>query len=86
MIKTGSMTNPKCQECSKKGTCKNKTLCAYLYEDNIEPIGIQATNEILQPILLTPEMITKEKIEEQIKINMGIDNASLMGLRGGKNG
>lgn len=63
MIKTESMTNPKCQECSKKDTCKNKTLCAYLYEDNIEPIGIQATNEILQPILLTSEMIKKRTSE-----------------------
>ena len=29
-LKTGAMLNPKCQKCSKKDTCNNKTLCAYL--------------------------------------------------------
>lgn len=29
-LETGAMLNPKCQKCSKKDTCNNKTLCAYL--------------------------------------------------------
>nr|DAQ91335.1 MAG TPA: hypothetical protein [Caudoviricetes sp.] len=34
-LETGAMLNPKCQECSKKDTCNNKTLCAYLIPGKI---------------------------------------------------
>lgn len=35
-LETGAMLNPKCQKCSKKDTCNNKTLCAYLIPKDIK--------------------------------------------------
>lgn len=35
-LQTGAILNPDCQECSKKYTCNNKTLCAYLIPKDIK--------------------------------------------------
>ena len=35
-LETGAMLNPNCQKCSKKDTCNNKTLCAYLIPKDIK--------------------------------------------------
>ena len=37
-LETGAMLNPKCQKCSKKDTCNNKTLCAYLIPKKLKLI------------------------------------------------
>lgn len=76
-LETRSMLNPKCQECSKKDTCNNKTLCAYLIpkkiskDTNLEQLSVPAQ----VPLKLTTEMIQKE-IEKQIinkQFEIGID-------------
>ena len=76
-LETGSMLNPECQECSKKDTCNNKTLCAYLIpketskDSNLERLSVPAQ----VPLKLTTEMIQKE-IEKQIinkQFEIGID-------------
>ena len=77
-LETGAMLNPKCQECTKRDSCNNKTLCAYL----ILPIEIKnPQKELSIPLKLTPKMIQKEIIKKACEINVGINNASLMTLR-----
>ncbi len=83
-LETGAMLNPKCQECSKRDSCNNKTLCAYLIPPNNTKMNkslIDLQEVLSVPLKLNPEMIQKEMIKKAIEINMGIDNASLMGLR-----
>ena len=63
-IETGSMLNPKCQECSKKDTCNNKTLCAYLISKEIK---IDKVSADAQAPLLPPLKITSEKLAEEIR-------------------
>lgn len=60
------MLNPKCQKCSKKDTCNNKTLCAYLIPKDIkiDKVSADAQVPLTQPLKLTPEMIRKRLIEE----------------------
>ena len=74
-LETGAMLNPKCQECSKKDTCNNKTLCAYLIpkEIKIDKVSADAQVSLTQPLKLTPEMIRKRLIEEMINVNIEID-------------
>lgn len=74
-LETGAMLNPKCQECSKKDTCNNKTLCAYLIpkEIKIDKVSADAQVSLTQPLKLTPEMIRKRLIEEMITVNIEID-------------
>ena len=76
-LETGSMLNPSCQECSKKDTCNNKTLCAYLIPKEIsKDSNLERLSVPLQvPLKLTTEMIQKE-IEKQIinkQFEIGID-------------
>ena len=74
-IETGAMLNPKCQKCSKKDTCNNKTLCAYLIPKDIkiDKVSADAQAPLTQPLKLTPEMIRKRLIEEMINVNIEID-------------
>lgn len=74
-LETGAMLNPKCQKCSKKDTCNNKTLCAYLIPKDIKIDKVSADTQapLTQPLKLTPEMIRKRLIEEMINVNIGID-------------
>ena len=83
-LATGAMLNPKCQKCSKKDTCNNKTLCAYLIpkEIKIDKVSADAQAPLIQPLKLTPEMIRKRLIEEMINVNIGID----VGLGNSKQG
>lgn len=77
-IETGAMLNPRCQKCSKKNTCNNKTLCAYLIPKDIkiDKVSADAQAPLTQPLKLTPEMIRKRLIEEMINANIGIDVGS----------
>ena len=74
-IETGAMLNPRCQKCSKKNTCNNKTLCAYLIPKDIkiDKVSADAQAPLTQPLKLTPEMIRKRLIEEMINVNIEID-------------
>ena len=74
-IETGAMLNPKCQKCSKKDTCNNKTLCAYLIPKDIKvnKASVDAQVPLTQPLKITPEMIRKRLIEEMTNVNIGID-------------
>ena len=82
-LETGAMLNPRCQECPRRYSCNNKTLCAYFISPNdIKMKSFTDLSEILSvPVKLTPEMIQKEITKKICEINMGIDNANLMGLR-----
>lgn len=83
-LETGAMLNPKCQKCSKKDTCNNKTLCAYLIPKDIkiDKVSADAQVPLTQPLKLTPEMVRKRLIEEMINVNIGID----VGLGNSKQG
>ena len=74
-LKTGAMLNSKCQKCSKKDTCNNKTLCAYLIHKDIkiDKVSADAQVPLTQPLKLTPEMLQKRLIEEMLNANIGID-------------
>lgn len=74
-LKTGAMLNPKCQKCSKKDTCNNKTLCAYLIPKQIkvDKVSADAQVPLTQSLKLTPEMLQKRLIEEMLNANIGID-------------
>lgn len=74
-LETGAMLNPKCQKCSKKDTCNNKTLCAYLMpkEIKIDKVSADVQVPLTQPLKLTPEMIRKRLIEEMLNATIGID-------------
>ena len=74
-LKTGAMLNPKCQECSKKDICNNKTLCAYLIPKDIkiDKVYADAQAPLTQPLKLTPEMLQKQLIEKVTNTNIGID-------------
>ena len=82
-LETGAILNPKCQKCSKRDSCNNKTLCAYLIpQKDIEKVcAFSLEGALIAPIVITPEMIQKEIIKKACEINMGIDDATLMGLR-----
>lgn len=77
-LETGAMLNPKCQKCSKKDTCNNKTLCAYLIPKDIkiDKSSADAQVPLTQPLILTPEMVKKRLIEEMTNVNIGIDVGS----------
>ena len=77
-LETGAMLNPKCQKCSKKDTCNNKTLCAYLIPKDIkiDKVSADAQVPLTQPLILTPEMIRKRLIEEMINVNVEVDVGS----------
>lgn len=73
-LETGAMLNPECQKCSKKNTCNNKTLCAYLIpKDYFAAADLQ--QPIQAPIIFTPEMLSKEINKAIINksLNIGID-------------
>lgn len=82
-METISFTNPKCMKCPKNETCQNKTMvCAYVDIDEINnKSSISAMQPILEPLIMTPEMIKKEITKKMFEINIGVDNASLMGMR-----
>lgn len=82
-METISFTNPKCMKCPKNETCKNKTMvCAYIDEDKInKKSSIDAMQSILEPLIITPKMLQKEITKKMFEISIGVDNASLMGLR-----
>lgn len=40
-LETGAMLNPRCQKCSKKDKCYNKTLCAYLIPKEVKMENIK---------------------------------------------
>lgn len=63
-LETVAMLNPKCQKCSKKDTCNNKTLCAYLIPKEIKVNKVSAD---AQAPLLPPSKITSEKFAEEIR-------------------
>lgn len=44
-LETVAMLNPKCQKCSKKDTCNNKTLCAYLIPKDIKIDKVSADDK-----------------------------------------
>lgn len=71
-LETGAMLNPKCQKCSKKDTCNNKTLCAYLIPKDIkiDKVSADAQVPLTQPLKLTPEMLQKQLIEEMTNRNL----------------
>lgn len=77
-LETGATLNPKCQKCSKKDTCNNKTLCAYLMPKDIKinkaSADVQAP--LTQPLKLTPEIVRKRLIEEMTNISIGINTVS----------
>ena len=71
-LETVAMLNPKCQKCSKKDTCNNKTLCAYLIpkEIKVNKVSADAQVPLTQPLKLTPEMLQKRLIEEMTNRNL----------------
>lgn len=74
-LETGAMLNPRCQECSKKDKCNNKTLCTYLIppeEIKPEKALTDAIENALADVILTPEMIQKRAIEKKINESLGI--------------
>ncbi len=77
-LETGAMLNPKCQKCSRKDTCNNKTLCAYLIpkELKIDKVSADAQASLTQPLKLTPEMVRKRLIEEMTNVSIGINTVS----------
>lgn len=77
-LETGAMLNPKCQNCPKKDTCNNKTLCAYLIPKDLKANKAAADTQVplSQPLKLTPEMLQKRLIEEMLNANIGIDVSS----------
>lgn len=77
-LETGAMLNPKCQKCSKKDTCNNKILCAYLIPKDIkiDKVSADAQVSLTQPLKLTPVMLRKRLIEEMLNENIGIDVGS----------
>ncbi len=81
-LETGAMLNPRCQKCSKKNTCNNKTLCVYLIpkEIKINKVSADVQTPLTQPLKLTPEMIRKRLVEEMTNVSIGID----MGLGNSK--
>ena len=62
-LETGAMLNPRCQKCSKKDTCNNKTLCAYLMPKKIKIDGVGAViiEPVIAPIILTPSRVKNHK-------------------------
>ena len=77
-LETGAMLNPRCQECSKKDTCNNKTLCAYLIppkEIKINRVSADLQEKLSAEIILTPEMIQKQINKKLINksLEIGID-------------
>lgn len=76
-LETGAMLNPECQKCSKKNTCNNKTLCAYLIpkDINVDRVGTDIIEPVQAPIILTPEMLAKQLQKDLINksFNIGID-------------
>lgn len=76
-LETGAMLNPICQKCSKKDTCNNKTLCAYLIPKEIKDdrAAADVINPAAAPIILTPEMLAKQLQKDLINksLNIGID-------------
>lgn len=77
-LETVAMVNPKCQECSKKDTCNNKTLCAYLIPKDIkiDKVSADAQVSLTQSLKLIPEVLQKRLIEEMLNENIGIDVGS----------
>ena len=77
-LETGAMLNPRCQECSKKDSCNNKTLCAYLIppkEIKINRVGADLQEKLSAEIVLTPEMIEKQIRKQLINksLEIGVD-------------
>ena len=77
-LETGAMLNTKCQECSKKDTCNNKTLCAYLIppkEIKANRVGADLQERLSAEIILTPEMIEKQIRKQLINksLEIGVD-------------
>ena len=77
-LETGAMLNPRCQECSKKDACNNKTLCAYLIppkEIKINRVSTDLQERVSAEIILTPEMIQKQINKQLINksFEIGID-------------
>jgi hypothetical protein len=77
-LETGAMLNPRCQECSKKDTCNNKTLCAYLIppkEIKINRVDADLQERLSAEIILTPEMIQKQINKKLINksLEIGVD-------------
>lgn len=76
-LETGAMLNPICQKCSKKDTCNNKTLCAYLIpkEIKVDRTGADVINPAAAPVILTPEMLAKQLQKDLINksLSIGID-------------
>lgn len=73
-LETGAMLNPRCQKCSKKDTCINKTLCAYLIPKEIKAnrVGTDVITPAQAPIILTPEMLTKQLQKDLINKSLAI--------------
>ena len=73
-LETGAMLNPKCQECSKKDKCNNKTLCAYLIpkEIKVDRIGADLQEPLQMPLILTLEMLEKQIRNKSLKIGIDI--------------
>lgn len=67
-LETGAMLNSRCQKCSKKDTCNNKTLCAYLIskEIKIDRVSSDLQQKIQASIKITPEDIQKQILEKAI--------------------
>ena len=79
-LETVAMLNPQCQECSKRDTCDNKTLCAYLIpkEIKVDRISVDLQEPLQMPIKLTPEMleeqIRKKLINKSLEIGIDLGN------------
>lgn len=73
-LETGAMLNPKCQKCSKKDTCNNKTLCSYLIPKEIKVERVVAdTINPAAPIILTFEMLAKQIQKDLINKSLNIE-------------
>ena len=75
-LETGAMLNPRCQECSKKDTCNDKTLCAFLIPNTVAgEIVADLQERISAEIKFTPEMLQKQINEKLINksFEIGID-------------
>lgn len=69
------MLSPECQKCSKKDTCNNKTLCAYLIPEdiNIDKGFADVQVPLTQPLKLNPDMLQKQLKEKMINVSIGMD-------------
>ncbi len=78
MTKTITITNPKCQKCSNRLSCTNKTFMFALIDENIcKDYQAELAEKSSEPIQMIPEVIQNEianqLLNKELNISVGID-------------